>query len=67
LKKRKPRILLTPGLLNLCQKQTQRRLLKRFYKVCLKILMIVIGMVWRVETKILKIGPGDKAILSSEN
>jgi hypothetical protein len=56
-----------PGLLSLCQKQTQRRLLKRYLKVCLKILMTVIVVMRKVEMKILKIGPGDRAILSSEN
>jgi hypothetical protein len=67
LKKRKVWILLSSGLLRICKKQTQRRLLKRYWKVCLKILMTVIVMMWKVETKILKIGPGDQAILSSEN
>jgi hypothetical protein len=36
-------------------------------KVCLKILMTVIAMMWTVGMKILKISPGDQAILSLEN
>jgi hypothetical protein len=67
LKKRKLQILLSPDFLSLCQKRTQRRLLKRYYRVCLKILMIVIVMMRRVEMKIMKIGPSDQAMPSSAN
>jgi hypothetical protein len=49
------------------QRQTQRRLLKRYWKVYLKILVIAIAMMWKVGMKILRIGPGVQAILSSEN
>jgi hypothetical protein len=48
-------------------KKAQRRLLKRYWKVCLKILMTVIVMMWKVGMKIPNIGPGDQAMLSSEN
>jgi hypothetical protein len=67
LKKRKLQILLSSGLLSLCQKQTHRRLLKRYWKVCLKTLMTVVVMMWKVGMKILKIDPGDQAMLSLEN
>jgi hypothetical protein len=40
---------ITGFFLSLCQKRTQRRLLKRYWRVCLKILMTVIVMMWRVE------------------
>jgi hypothetical protein len=55
------------GFLSLCQKRTHRRLLKRYWRVCLKILMTVIVMMWRVEMNTLKIGPGDRAMPSSAN
>jgi hypothetical protein len=47
--------------------EEKRRLLKKYWKVCLKILMTVIVMMWKVEMKILKIGPGDQTMLSLEN
>jgi hypothetical protein len=55
------------GFLSLFQEQTQRRLLKRYWRVCLKILMTMIVMTQKVETKTLKIGRGDQAIPSSES
>jgi hypothetical protein len=55
------------GLLSRWQRQTQRRLLKIYWKVYLKILVTAIAMMWKVGMKILRIGPGGQAILSSEN
>jgi hypothetical protein len=52
---------------SMAKKQTQRRLLKRYWKVCLKILVTAIAMMWKVGMKILNIGPGGQAILSLEN
>jgi hypothetical protein len=54
-------------LLNRCKKQTQRKLLKRYWKVYLKILVTTIAMMWKVGMKILRIGPGGQVIQSSEN
>ena len=47
--------------------KTQRRLLKRYWKVYLKILVTVIAMMWKVGMRILRIGLGDQVIQSSEN
>jgi hypothetical protein len=54
-------------LLSRWQRQTQRRLLRRYWNVYLKILVTAIAMMWKVGMKILKIGPGGQAMLSSEN
>jgi hypothetical protein len=48
-------------------KTNTEKITKEIMEGCLKILMTVIVIVWRVEMKILKIGPGDQAIPSSEN
>jgi hypothetical protein len=61
------RILILLDLLSPWQKQTQRRLLKRYWKVYLKILVTAIAMMWKVGMKILKIGPGGQVMLSSES
>jgi hypothetical protein len=42
----------------------QRKLLRRSWKVCPRILMTVIVMTWKVGMKILRIGRGSQAILS---
>jgi hypothetical protein len=55
------------GFIESMAKQTQRRLLKRYWKVYLKILVTAIAMMWKVGMKILKIDPGDQAMLSLEN
>jgi hypothetical protein len=60
-------ILMLLDLLSRWQRQTQRRLLKRYWKVYLKILVTTIDMMWKVGMKILRIGPGGQAILSSGN
>jgi hypothetical protein len=54
-------------LLSRWQKQIQRKLLKRYWKVYLKILVTTIVMMWKVGMKILRIDPGGQAIQSSEN
>jgi hypothetical protein len=54
-------------LLSQWQKQTQRKLLKRYWKVYMKILVTAIAMMWKVGMKILRIGPGGHVIQSSEN
>jgi hypothetical protein len=53
--------------LSLWRKRILRKLLRKSWKFCPKILMTVIVMTWKVETKILKIDRGDQAIPSSEN
>jgi hypothetical protein len=67
LKRRRLQILTLLDLLNPWQKQIQRKSLRRYWRVFSKILMRVIVMTWKAETKILKTGRGDQAILSSEN
>ena len=57
----------TAGFVESIAKKIQRRLLKRHWKACLKILMIAIAMMWRVEAKTLKISPGDQVMQSSRN
>jgi hypothetical protein len=54
-------------LLNRWQKQTHRKLLKRYWKVCLKVLVTAIAMMRKLGMKILRIGPGGQVIQSSEN
>jgi hypothetical protein len=49
------------------QKQIQRKLLRRSWRVYPKILMTVIVMMWKVRMKTLRIGRGTQAILSSKN
>jgi hypothetical protein len=67
LKRRRLQILTLLDLFSPQQKQIQRKSLRRSWRVYPKILMRVIVMTWKAETKILKIGPGNQAILSSEN
>jgi hypothetical protein len=55
------------GFIESMAKQIQRKLLRRSWRVYLKILMIVIVMTWKVVLKTLRIGRGAQAILSSEN
>jgi hypothetical protein len=55
------------GFVESMQRQTQRKLLKRYWKAYLKILVTAIAMMWRVGMKILRIGPGGQAIQSLEN
>jgi hypothetical protein len=55
------------GFIESMQKQIQRRLLRRSWRVYTKILMTVIVMTWKVGMKTLRIGRGAQAILSSEN
>jgi hypothetical protein len=55
------------GFVESMAKQTQRRLLKRNWKVYLKILVKAIAMMWKVGMKIVKIGPSDQAMLPLEN
>jgi hypothetical protein len=49
------------------EKQMQRKLLGKFWKAYLKILVKVIVMTQTAEMRILKIDHGDQAIQSSEN
>jgi hypothetical protein len=49
------------------KKQIQRRLLKRYWRACPKVLVTAIAMMWKVGTKILRIGPGGQVIQSSES
>jgi hypothetical protein len=67
LRRRRLRILILLDLLSRWKRQTRRRLLKRYWKVYLKILVTAIAMMWKVEMKILKTGPSDQVILSMEN
>jgi hypothetical protein len=55
------------GFLELMARQIQRRLPGRFWKACLKILVIATVMMWKVVEKTPKIDPGDQAIQFSEN
>jgi hypothetical protein len=48
-------------------KTNTKKITKKFWKACLKILMIVTAMMWRVGAKTLKIGPGDQVMQSSGN
>jgi hypothetical protein len=48
-------------------KKTQRKLLERYWKVYLKILVTAIAMMWKVGMMILRIGHGGQVIQSSEN
>ena len=48
-------------------KTNTEKITKEIMRVCLKILMTVIVMMWKVEMKILRTGPGGRAIPSSEN
>jgi hypothetical protein len=67
MKRRKLRILSSLGFKSPWQKQIQRKLLRRSWTVCPKILMTVIVIKWRVGMKILRIGHGGQVILSSES
>jgi hypothetical protein len=53
--------------LNQYQRQIQRRLQGKFWKVYLKILVIVTVMMWKVAGKTLKIDPGSQAMQFLEN
>ena len=55
------------GFFESMSKTNTKKISKEILEGFLKILMTVIVMMWRVEMKILKIGPGDQAMLSSEN
>jgi hypothetical protein len=55
------------GFVESMAKQIQRRLLKRYWRACPKILVTAIAMMWKVGTKIPRIGPGGQVIQSSEN
>ena len=55
------------GFMSLWQKRIQRKLLRRSWRVCPKILMKVIVMMWKVWMKILRTGPSGQAIPSSGN
>jgi hypothetical protein len=55
------------GFVESMAKKIQRRLLKRYWRACLKILVTVIAMMWKVGATILRISPGGQAIQSSEN
>jgi hypothetical protein len=46
-------------------KTNTEKITKEIMEACLKILMTVIVMMWRVEMKILRIGPSGQAIQSS--
>ena len=48
-------------------KKIQRRLLRRYWRACLKIPVTVIVMMQKVGAKILRIGPGDQVMRFSEN
>ena len=48
-------------------KTNTEKITKEIMRVCLKILMTVIVMTWKARIKILRIGRGGQAILSSEN
>ena len=55
------------GFVESMAKKIQRRLRRRYRKACLKILVIVIVMIWKVGAKILRIGRGGQVIQFSEN
>jgi hypothetical protein len=58
MKRKKLQILSSLDLLSPWQKQIHRKLLKRSWRVYLKILMTVIVMTWKVGMKTLRIGRG---------
>jgi hypothetical protein len=55
------------GFIESMAKQIQRKLLRRYWRACLKILVTVIVMMQKVRAKILRISPGDQVIRFSEN
>jgi hypothetical protein len=55
------------GFIESMAKTNTKKITKRYWKVYLKILVTAIAMMWKVEMKILKISPGDQAMMSSEN
>jgi hypothetical protein len=55
------------GFIESMEKQIQKKLLTRSWRVYPKILMIEIVMMWKVGMKTLRIGRGAQAILSSKN
>ena len=55
------------GFVESMAKTNTEKLLKRYWKFYLKILVTAIAMIWKVGMKILRIGPGDQAIQCSEN
>jgi hypothetical protein len=58
----------TAGFVESIEKTNTDKITKEILEgACLKILMIVTAMMWRVEAKTLKIGPGDQVMQSSGN
>jgi hypothetical protein len=55
------------GFVESMAKNKHRKLLKRYFKVYLKILATAIAMMWKVEMRILRIGLGGQVIQSSKN
>jgi hypothetical protein len=57
----------TAGFVESIAKTNTEKITKRYWKACLKIPMISIAMMWRVEAKTLKIGLGGQVMQSSGN
>jgi hypothetical protein len=54
------------GFIESMTKTNTEKITKEIRKVYLKILVTAIAMMWKVGMKILRIGPGDQAMLSLE-
>ena len=57
----------TAGFVESIAKTNTEKITKEILEGLSEILMIVIAMMWRVEAKTLKIGPGDQVMQSSGN
>jgi hypothetical protein len=55
------------GFYEAIEKTNIEKIKNEILAICLNILKIVEALIWKVKTKMRKIGPGDQVTLSSEN